>query len=272
MNPGQASVLREMGLAPLWRLRDRPAVDDPTPAEGVELAPAPNPEPVTRDVPKRRIELPRTAPATAPIETPAAINSDQRAGRIAELDWDALEADIRSCTACRLCEQRQQAVPGSGDRNARIMFVGEGPGAEEDRRGVPFVGAAGTLLDAMLDAIGLSRENGVYIANTVKCRPPHNRTPQADEMAACKPYLDRQIELVRPGLLVALGRPAAQVLLDQNEVRINAARGRELKHGDIPLLVTYHPAYLLRNPQDKARVWEDLCRLRRLLSTRSPSD
>jgi DNA polymerase len=184
---------------------------------------------------------------------------------LAQLDWDALEAKIAGCTACRLCERRQQTVPGTGDRRAEVLFVGEGPGAEEDRQGLPFVGAAGRLLDAMLAAIGRTREQGVYIANTVKCRPPHNRTPQADEMAACRPWLDRQIALLQPRLIVALGRPAAQVLLDQPEVRINAARGRLHAHRGIPVVVTYHPAYLLRNQADKARAWEDLCRIRRAL-------
>ena len=147
------------------------------------------------------------------------------------------------------------------------MFIGEGPGAEEDRRGEPFVGAAGKLLDAMLGSIGLQRQQGVYIANTVKCRPPRNRTPEEDEIAVCRPYLDRQIELITPQLLVALGRPAAQTLLTSSHVRIGAARRQNFEHAGIPLFVTYHPAYLLRNPLDKALAWEDLCRMRAHLSS-----
>lgn len=245
------SILREMGLTPVWRLRARERGIEPSQAAARHSL---------------AVESPRPAdPVPLAFERTATPPPDTRAERIAQLNWDALEAEIAACSACRLCEKRQNAVPGMGDRNADVMFVGEGPGGEEDRRGLPFVGAAGKLLDAMLAAIGLTREHGVYIANTVKCRPPHNRTPQPDEMAACRPYLDRQIALVRPRLLVALGRPAAQVLLDEPEVRINAARGRVLDHAGIALLVTYHPAYLLRNQADKARAWEDLCRVRRML-------
>lgn len=184
------------------------------------------------------------------------------------MDWDELETDIRACAACRLCEKRRQAVPGVGDRGAEWMFVGEGPGSEEDQRGEPFVGAAGKLLDAMLGAIGLKRGENVYIANAVKCRPPHNRTPQADEIATCHPYLARQIELVRPRVLIALGRPAAQALLDA-EISIGASRGRVFHRGDTPVVVTYHPAYLLRNQADKAKAWEDLCFARRLMQERA---
>ena len=145
---------------------------------------------------------------------------------------------------------------GVGDRNADWLFVGEGPGAEEDARGEPFVGQAGKLLDNMLAAIGLKRGADVYIANAVKCRPPENRTPAPEE-----------IELIRPKLIVALGRPAAQTLL-QTDVRIGAARGRLHDYRGIPLVVSYHPAYLLRSPQDKARAWEDLCLMRRTMQER----
>jgi uracil-DNA glycosylase len=145
-----------------------------------------------------------------------------------------------------------------GDRQADWLFVGEGPGAEEDERGEPFVGQAGRLLDNMLGAIDLKRGEEVYIANAVKCRPPNNRTPEATELAACFPYLSRQIELIRPRLIVALGRPAAQALLNQ-EIKIGAVRGKLFSHASIPVVVTYHPAYLLRNMADKAKAWEDLC-------------
>ncbi|TDN55696.1 uracil-DNA glycosylase family 4 [Azoarcus indigens] len=144
------------------------------------------------------------------------------------------------------------------------MLVGEGPGAEEDLRGEPFVGQAGKLLDNMLAAVGLKRGEGVYIANAVKCRPPHNRTPESGEIDSCLPFLARQIELVQPKLLVALGRPAAQALLNM-EVRIGAARGHVFRYRDTPVLITYHPAYLLRNPQDKSKAWEDLCFARRIM-------
>ena len=184
---------------------------------------------------------------------------------VATLDWPALTERILACRACTLCEQRTQAVPGVGDRSADWLFVGEGPGAEEDARGEPFVGKAGKLLDAMLGAIGLKRGDGVYIANTVKCRPPLNRTPETTELAACFPYLARQITLIRPRIIVALGRPAAQSLLN-TDIRIAAARGKRFDYDGIPVVVTYHPAYLLRNPMDKAKAWEDLCFARRQMA------
>jgi DNA polymerase len=174
---------------------------------------------------------------------------------------------VATCRQCGLCEARKQAVLGVGDRNADWLFVGEGPGAEEDARGEPFVGQAGKLLDSMLAAIRLRRGESVYIANAVKCRPPENRTPTPEETATCRPYLERQIELIRPKLIVALGRPAAQTLL-QTEVKIGAARGRLHRYRDIPVVVTYHPAYLLRNLPDKARAWEDLCFMRQTMRTR----
>ncbi len=156
---------------------------------------------------------------------------------------------------------------GVGDTGADWLFVGEGPGAEEDERGEPFVGQAGKLLDNMLAAIGLKRGRDVYIANAVKCRPPENRTPAADEIAACRPFLERQIELLQPKLIAALGRPAAQTLL-QTEVKIGAARGKLHDYQGIPLIVSYHPAYLLRTLLDKAKAWEDLCFMRQTMETR----
>jgi DNA polymerase len=275
-------MLREMGLAPIWRLRSAAvaehervesnraeetpvvephAVEHAVPARKPEPAPSPFVEAFTHatTTPDRAQVLPRTT-------GPDARSQDQqdRANRIAGLDWDKLEDDIRNCSACGLCVQRKQAVPGVGDRNADWMFVGEGPGAEEDRQGEPFVGPAGRLLDAMLNSIGLKRGAGVYIANAVKCRPPMNRTPDGTEIDTCLPYLERQIALVQPRILVALGRPAVQALLG-TDVRINAARGKTFTHKDIPVVVTYHPAYLLRNQADKAKVWADLCFARRIL-------
>ncbi|HRD33230.1 MAG TPA: uracil-DNA glycosylase [Rhodocyclaceae bacterium] len=262
MNPRRESILREMRLGPTWKMRGRAseeALENQSAGAapkraGQRLDPLPAGD-VNRTTPGESRSVLATSPPNAPGAEPVA---DARRTRIAGLPWDALESEIRACTACRLCESRQQAVPGIGDRGGNWMMVGEGPGAEEDRRGEPFVGPAGRLLDDMLAAIGLSRSQGVYIANAVKCRPPLNRTPQADEIAACLPYLERQIALVKPKLLVALGRPAAQSLLGE-EIRINASRGRLFRHADIPVVVTYHPAYLLRNQTDKGRAWEDLC-------------
>lgn len=246
------AVLREMGLAPIWRLRSsvemvEMAEVSPAGQTAPPPAPASGPPAVAPSPPARA----RTVAAPAP-------SRPQSAPDVSGLGWEALEQQIRDCQACALCERRTQAVPGVGDREADWLIVGEGPGAEEDQRGEPFVGQAGKLLDAMLAAIGLRRGQNVYIANAVKCRPPGNRTPEADEMATCRPYLERQIELIRPRIIVALGRPAAQSLLG-GEVKIAAARGRLFDRNGIPVVVTYHPAYLLRNPQDKAKAWEDLC-------------
>lgn len=179
-------------------------------------------------------------------------------------DWDALEAQVRACTRCDLHRTRRQAVFGVGNRNADLMVIGEAPGAEEDRRGEPFVGRAGQLLNEMLAAIGLARET-VYIANVLKSRPPQNRDPRPDEVAACEPYLKRQIALVRPKIMLAVGRIAAQNLL-KTDTRIGALRGRVHDYAGTPLVVTYHPAYLLRTPAEKRKAWDDLRLAVRLLS------
>ena len=172
--------------------------------------------------------------------------------------WEQLADAVAHCTACKLSSTRTQGVLGVGDRNADWLIIGEAPGAEEDARGEPFVGQAGKLLDAMLASIGLQRGDNVYITNVLKSRPPGNRNPEPDEVAACRPYLLAQIALIRPRLILALGRFAAQSLLDTDEA-IARLRGRVHRFQDVPLVVTYHPAYLLRNLPDKARAWEDLC-------------
>lgn len=239
------SILREMGLGPQWKLRGNPAA--------VEAPLAVPPAPIFLG-----------DPAPLPRPTPTLAAAEGRGAAIAMMEWDALRAAVAGCDACMLCQERKQAVLGVGDINADWLFVGEGPGAEEDERGEPFVGQAGKLLDAMLAAIDLRRGEDVYIANAVKCRPPGNRTPEAEEAAACWPYLERQIELIRPKLIVALGKPAAQTLL-QAEVKVGASRGRLFDYKGIPLIVTYHPAYLLRSLADKAKAWEDLCFMRRTM-------
>ncbi len=167
-----------------------------------------------------------------------------------------IEAEIRACRSCVLCEKRTQAVPGVGDPCARLMFVGEGPGEDEDRRGEPFVGKAGQLLDRMILAMGLRRQD-VYIANIVKCRPPGNRTPEPREIISCLPYLRRQVEIIGPEVICALGAVAARNLLDTTQT-IGRLRGRFAEFQGIPVLPTFHPAYLLRNPPDKRLAWEDL--------------
>jgi uracil-DNA glycosylase len=183
---------------------------------------------------------------------------NDRCSGIMRMDWSELKAAVAQCAACALHATRKQTVFGVGDENADWMFVGEGPGADEDALGDPFVGQAGKLLDNMLAAIDLKRGQNVYIANVVKCRPPGNRNPQPQEVAACEPYLKRQIELIQPRLIIALGRIAAQNLLGR-EASISSVRGRVLDCHGTPLIVTYHPAYLLRTLADKAKAWEDLC-------------
>jgi uracil-DNA glycosylase len=217
-------MLEELGLAPVWRLRVRSRAEE-------------------------------TRPADAALD---------RATRIFSLDFEAFADDVAACTACTLCRTRHRAVPGVGDPRAEWMFIGEAPGAEEDARGEPFVGQAGRLLDNMLAALGLDRRKGVYIANVLKCRPPNNRTPEPLEVDACRPYLERQIELIRPRLIVALGRSAASALLNV-DASIASLRGRVHRLQGRPLIVTYHPAYLLRNLPDKAKAWEDLLFARRVL-------
>ncbi len=174
------------------------------------------------------------------------------------LDWPALKQKVHDCTACKLRAGCTQTVFGVGDEKADWLFVGEGPGADEDAQGEPFVGQAGKLLDNMLMSIKLKRGNNVYIANIVKCRPPGNRTPEPDEIATCLPYLQRQIALIQPKLIVALGKTAANALLGR-DATLGSLRGKLHDYNGIKLLITYHPAYLLRSPTEKARAWEDLC-------------
>ena len=226
--------LRELGLWPAHGLvaRRSRSAEKPPPAV---LAPAPSPD-----------GQPDERPTTS------------------TLDWTPLEAAIRSCEACGLCRTRRQAVPGTGSRTARVLVVGEAPGAEEDQRGEPFVGRAGELLDQMLLAVGLDRRR-VYIANVLKCRPPENRNPTPDEVEACSPFLHRQIALLQPAVILALGSFAARALLG-GEGRVGALRGGRHLYESIPVVVSYHPAYLLRSPQEKLRAWEDLCRLQDALA------
>ncbi|MDE2621888.1 MAG: uracil-DNA glycosylase [Betaproteobacteria bacterium] len=238
MKPEEARW-RELGLWPLW----------------VPKAALPATAP-RRDGPAAPGEMPdRSPPVSAPTQE-----------LVSSAGWDELQTLVSQCSRCSLHETRKQAVFGVGNRQARWLFVGEGPGAEEDQRGEPFVGAAGKLLDQMLRAVGLNRAENVYIANVVKCRPPQNRTPTDLECASCMPYLQRQIELVQPTLIVALGKVAAHALLGMDKP-LGALRGQDHRFGQIPLVVTWHPAYLLRNPADKAKTWEDLYRARQLMAS-----
>jgi uracil-DNA glycosylase family 4 len=189
----------------------------------------------------------------------------QLSAAIQSASWDELRSLVADCRACGLCKQRKQAVFGVGAETGPWLFVGEGPGADEDEQGEPFVGQAGRLLDNMLAAIGCQRGRDTYIANVVKCRPPGNRTPTPEESAACAPFLDRQIESIAPKLIVALGKSAAMRLLD-TEASVASLRGAVHRYKGIPVVVTYHPAYLLRSPPEKSKAWEDLLFARRTLA------
>jgi len=180
------------------------------------------------------------------------------------LTWTELRDCVTSCTRCELAQSRTNTVFGVGNPDANWLIIGEAPGAEEDRRGEPFVGRAGKLLDEMLRAIGQSRDS-VFIANILKCRPPHNRDPKPGEAAECRQYLQRQIELVQPRIILAVGKIAAQNLLGSNET-VGRMRGHAHELDGIPLVVTYHPAYLLRSPSQKSKSWSDLCLAMRLAS------
>ena len=249
-------ILEEMGIAPLWRLRARAAtVAD---ADSIQV-----PEALQR---KQELSSPQTplrereehSKHAAQIQVAETSAPDDRRAQILHMDWNALKAAVAQCTACPLHEKRTNTVFGVGNEHADWLFVGEGPGAEEDAKGEPFVGQAGRLLDNMLAATGMRRSENVYIANVVKCRPPGNRNPEPGEMHCCEPYLTRQIMLLNPKLIIAMGRIAASHLL-ATTASIASLRGRVHNYHGTPLIVTYHPAYLLRNLPDKSKAWVDLC-------------
>ena len=219
-------MLEEMGLAPVWRLR-------------TQIHP--------------------------PVSAKAAETGGSREEQIARMEWAELKATVKGCTACGLRAGCTQTVFGVGDEKADWLLVGEAPGAEEDRLGEPFVGQAGKLLDNMLASLGLARGKNVYIANVLKCRPPGNRNPEPIEVATCSPYLRRQIELIQPKLIVAMGRFAVQTLLNTGAT-IGSLRGKVHAVHGVPLVVTYHPAYLLRNLPDKAKAWADLVFARKTIA------
>jgi len=243
-------ILEEMGLDRIWR-RDGSApldvsVPPAAPATGHEQRATSSEQRATGNE-SRATSNESLRPATG----------DRRA-TIMRMEWPALKAAVSGCTKCALHAKRDKTVFGVGDENADWLFVGEGPGADEDAQGEPFVGQAGKLLDSMLAAIKLQRGTNVYIANVVKCRPPGNRNPEPGEALACEPYLDRQIELLRPKLIVALGKVAAANLL-ATDASVASMRGKVHDYRGTPLIVTYHPAYLLRSLTDKAKAWADLC-------------
>jgi len=241
MSANREDILKELGLTPVWQLR-APAASSPAPATAPPVAVA--------EIPAREPVTVRGLPKVPPL--------DARATQIATLEWPQLKESVAGCVACPLHKGRNKTVFGVGDEAADWLFVGEGPGAEEDAKGEPFVGQAGKLLDNMLAAIKLKRGVNVYIANVVKCRPPGNRNPEPGEAAQCEPYLHRQIVLIKPKLIVALGKVAAVNLL-KRDAAVASMRGKIHQYQGIPLIVTYHPAYLLRSLPEKAKAWVDLC-------------
>jgi uracil-DNA glycosylase family 4 len=243
----QVAMLREMGIrewAPITSDGASVAVAEMAISE-VDAAVEEAAPMQMRDAPQARVDTPRPP---SPTGMP---------------DWQQLRESVAACTACKLCEGRRQTVFGVGNERAHWMIVGEAPGEQEDIQGEPFVGKSGQLLDNMLRAISLTRGDAdaarqVYIANTIKCRPPNNRNPEPDELAKCEAYLVRQVQLVQPKIILAMGRFAVQSLLRSQEP-VGRLRGRVHHYEGVPLIVTYHPAYLLRNPEDKAKAWDDLC-------------
>jgi uracil-DNA glycosylase len=269
----QRAMLKAMGVQQFWPKEVRHETLATDQSAGATAQPEPLSPAIVQVV---------AAPSPASVRPTAGANARQVAEAIKPnskgirpvadgLDWPALVNTVAACQACGLCQQRKQAVIGAGHPRAHWMLVGEAPGEQEDLHGEPFVGRAGQLLDHMLAASRLTREPGnqaqqVYIANAVKCRPPGNRNPTPEEIYQCEPYLLRQVQLVQPKVVVAMGRFAAHTLLKTTEP-IGRLRGRVHQYEGIPLVVTYHPAYLLRNPADKALAWDDWCLARELMTT-----
>ena len=229
MSVRSQEILKELGLIQLWRHREE--------------------DPVS---------------SIAKVSNSSITKTDDRRFQILHSDWAQLKANVASCTSCSLCQDRTKTVFGVGDKNANWLCVGEAPGVEEDVQGEPFVGPAGKLLDNMLEAISLKRGKNIYIANIVKCRPLGDRNPDHSEALQCEPFLTRQIELIRPKIIIALGKFAAQNLLSTSAT-VASLRGKLHEYSGIPLIVTYHPAYLLRIQSDKAKVWQDLCFARNIM-------
>jgi uracil-DNA glycosylase family 4 len=288
-------MLRELELLPAWKLREQAQTKPASPSASSAPAAEPGSEPRRESSPEPAAVMEHQAEAVEvevisetvvtetamlaeapdapweemPVfdEMPGAddelppLTTTLGVGRrdsIMKLDWQGLQACVPDCQACGLAKTRTQTVFGVGDPKAEWLIIGEAPGAEEDKRGEPFVGQAGKLLDNMLAAIKLKRGENVYIANVLKCRPPENRDPHGEEVEQCDPFLKRQVELIQPKLILALGKFAAQSLLGSDDT-IAAMRGKLHAYNGVPVIVTYHPAYLLRNLMDKAKAWEDLC-------------
>lgn len=265
----RAGYLSALGITD-WRQR-RPLVVQGSEVvrELPRLAAQPAPQVLARPITAAPAPS-QPVPAAVAVPEQVALAASQPAPRPAIDSWEQLAAEVAACTRCELHTCRNNTVFGVGNREADWLVVGEAPGAEEDRQGEPFVGRAGQLLNSMLRGIGLAREQ-VYIANVLKCRPPNNRDPRPEEVAQCLPYLERQIALLKPKIMLAVGRIAAQNLL-ATDTPIGKLRGRVHAFGTerVPLVVTYHPAYLLRSPTEKRKAWEDLKFARRVAEGRQP--
>jgi len=262
MNRNEA-MLRELNLYPQWERKKSAVPTDEQQAPVLVGQSVSGAIVIERKIEKREAEPVGVHQAANEVkselhENPGKFQIIAPASELGSLSWPQLRQRVHDCAACKLRTGCMQTVFGVGDEKADWLFVGEGPGAEEDARGEPFVGEAGKLLDNMLMAIKLQRGKNVYIANIVKCRPPNNRAPEANEVDACLPYLQRQIVLIQPRLIVALGKVASNALLGRNAT-LGSLRGTLHHYHGIPLVVTYHPAYLLRSPSEKNKAWQDLC-------------
>ncbi|MEN9889443.1 MAG: hypothetical protein RL559_1480 [Pseudomonadota bacterium] len=270
----QRAMLAEMGVRVWWPQHEAEPAPEAPPAPSMAAPPvAAVMPPLATGAPPNEAParpsaatVPRAPAAPAPVTAPPDPTRVPVPAGVDQMDWATLQATVADCRACGLCETRKNTVFGVGERRADWMVIGEAPGENEDLQGEPFVGQAGKLLDNMLKAIGLSRQTegrpeglaGVYIANTLKCRPPGNRNPEPQELHSCAPFLARQVALVQPKIILAMGRFAVQSLLQTTEP-IGRLRGCVHHVQGVPVVVTYHPAYLLRNPPDKAKAWADLC-------------
>lgn len=274
--PAPQANLQTTPVAPQANLQTAPtanpqAVLPPAPQANLQVAPSPAPAPSHREPPPPPVEMPPARPAPSERPSPAAPRLPVLADQLAACtSLEGVREVLGDCTRCKLAKQgRQQIVYGVGSAQAEIMFIGEGPGAEEDRRGEPFVGAAGELLTSIIEnGMGIRRAE-VYIANVVKCRPPQNRDPEPDEVAACEPFLAAQIRVIKPKVLITLGKHAAHTLLGV-QTPITRMRGKWGEYQGTPLMPTFHPAYLLRNPAEKRAVWEDVKEVLRFLGRPLP--
>lgn len=267
----RVAFLNEMGLGPVWSQRGAAALLELDDAPADTFLPVISSVTASAPVEKELRVAENTlsawadvAPAKIAVISPVVTKPTIPVTDVAQMDWEQLKSVVSTCTQCDLCKSRTQTVFGVGDQKARWLFVGEGPGRNEDFQGLPFVGPAGKLLDNMFVAMGMKRGENTYIANIVKCRPTdankRDRPPAAEESSACMPYLERQIALINPTVIVALGKTAALSLLKLDPATpVSKLRGTVHRYAGLPVIVTYHPAYLLRSPADKSKAWADLC-------------